>query len=201
MSGPKIKKPSRRLKGGVLFVISLLMLASATLRMGVQAGPALTRELAGRSEETPQQAAHTGPGNPTKGELQQLLDMLQAREKSLNVRQIEIEDRAKALEIADAAVEQKIAALIQAEERLSATLALADSASEDDLARLTRVYEQMKPKEAAALFEEMDPEFAAGFLARMRPDAAAGLMAKLSPTAAYSISVILAGRNASVPKS
>jgi flagellar motility protein MotE (MotC chaperone) len=58
----------------------------------------------------------------------------------------------------------------------------------------------MKPKDAAALFEEMDPGFAAGFLGRMRAVAAASVMAGLSPQTAYSVSVIMAGRNANAPK-
>jgi flagellar motility protein MotE (MotC chaperone) len=45
----------------------------------------------------------------------------------------------------------------------------------------------------------MDPVFAAGFLGRMRSDAAAAILAGLPPELAYSISVVLAGRNASVP--
>jgi flagellar motility protein MotE (MotC chaperone) len=45
----------------------------------------------------------------------------------------------------------------------------------------------------------MTPEFAAGFMARMRPDAAAAIMAGLEPATAYSISVVIAGRNARVP--
>ena len=48
-------------------------------------------------------------------------------------------------------------------------------------------------------FEEMTPEFAAGFMARMRPDTAAAVMAGLEPATAYSISVVIAGRNARVP--
>jgi flagellar motility protein MotE (MotC chaperone) len=59
----------------------------------------------------------------------------------------------------------------------------------------------MKPKDAAALFETMEPEFAAGFIARMLPDSAAKVMSGLDPKVAYTISVILAGRNASAPKS
>ena len=106
----------------------------------------------------------------------------------------------RALEIADAAIEAKLAALVAAEERLSTTLAMAEGASEGDLAQLTSLYEKMKPKDAAALFEELDPQFAAGFLSRMRPEIAAGVMAGLSPKAAYTISVVLAGRNAMVPK-
>ncbi len=46
----------------------------------------------------------------------------------------------------------------------------------------------------------MAPEFAAGFLGRMRPDAAAAVLAGLKPDKAYSISVMIAGRNATAPK-
>ena len=129
-----------------------------------------------------------------------MLTAFREREARLTARETELEDRMRALEIADAAVEKKLVALLEAEEKLKATLSLADGASENDLTRLTTVYEQMKPKDAAALFEEMAPEFAAGFLARMKPDAAAAVMAGLDPNTAYSISVIMAGKNATVPQ-
>jgi flagellar motility protein MotE (MotC chaperone) len=79
-------------------------------------------------------------------------------------------------------------------------LALADGAAEDDLVRLTAVYEAMKPADAAALFQTMAPEFAAGFLGRMRAEAAAAVISGMTPESAYSISVLIAGRNALVPK-
>ena len=44
-----------------------------------------------------------------------------------------------------------IEALKLAEERLSATLARADTAAEDDVARLTTVYENMKPKDLGCI--------------------------------------------------
>jgi flagellar motility protein MotE (MotC chaperone) len=90
-------------------------------------------------------------------------------------------------------------ALKEAETSLTATMALASSAAEDDLTQLTAVYENMKPKEAAQVFAAMDPKFAAGFLGRMRTDAAAAIMAGLEPDTAYAISVLLAGRNAAAP--
>ena len=96
-------------------------------------------------------------------------------------------------------MDQKLIALTQAEAALRDTIALADTAAESDLDRLTKVYENMKPKQAAALFEEMHPNFAAGFLGRMRPEAAAEIMAGLSPEAAHTFSVVMAGRNANVP--
>ena len=105
-----------------------------------------------------------------------------------------------ALALAESAIASRLAEMQSVEAKLAATLSLADGAAEKDLARLTAVYEAMKPKDASALFETMAPEFAAGFLGRMRPDAAALVMTGLSPKAAYGISVLLAGRNALVPK-
>jgi hypothetical protein len=52
----------------------------------------------------------------------------------------------------------------------------------------------------AALFQTMSPEFAAGFLGRMQPTSAADILTGLKPDKAYEVSVLLAGRNALVPK-
>lgn len=197
----KVTAKLPRVRGGTLAVISVLLIGSALVRIGLQAGPAIAREsLPEQDQEMPADSAIARTVAPTSAELQTLIDALREREHALDTREAQIQDRMKALEIAEEAIERRLEALIGAEERLSATLALADGATEEDLGRLTDVYQKMKPKQAAALFETMAPEFAAGFLARMRPDAAADVMAGLSPMAAYSISVVLAGRNATVPK-
>lgn len=198
---PKTKR-SGRTRVGTLFMLAVLLIGSAALRLGFEAGPAIAREVASLPDaEMPMDnGAMRGETMPSSAELQHMLAAFQAREKALATREAEIEDRMKAMEIADQAITQKLAALEAAEVKLEATLSLADGATESDLTRLTAVYEQMKPKDSALLFEEMDPGFAAGFLARMKSEAAAGIMAGLSPQAAYTISVVLAGRNSSVPK-
>lgn len=197
-------KSKRFRRSGTLMMLALLLMGSAIVRLGLEAGPAIAREVASLKEGGQEELVHQGEAQrdamPDSAELQTMLAAFQQREKVLAAREAEIQDRMKALEIADQAIEKKLAALEQAEENLRATLALADGATEADVSRLTTVYEQMKPKDASALFEEMDPAFAAGFLARMQPEAAAGIMAGLSPEAAYTISVVLAGRNGSVPK-
>ena len=129
-----------------------------------------------------------------------LVEALNEREAAVRERELELSLRADVLRVSEEQARLKLAELEQAENDLRATIAVVSTAAEDDLTRLTDVYASMKPKQAAALFETMDPEFAAGFLGRMRPDAAAQIMAGLSPTAAYSVSVILAGRNANAPK-
>ena len=116
-------------------------------------------------------------------------------------REREAETRLAAAELAEERARATLVELQAAERALRATIALADGAAEGDLARLTAVYENMKPQQAAPLFQQMTPGFAAGFLGRMRPDAAAAILSGLEPEAAYAISVILAGRNARVLRS
>lgn len=202
MSKASKSKGSRRTRVGTLFMLSVLLIGSAVLRLGFEAGPAIAREVANLPDaDTPRDETATHQeAVPSSAELQHMLAAFQQREAVLVAREAEIEDRMKAMELADQAIAQKLAALEAAEVKLEATLSLADGATEADLSRLTAVYEQMKPKDSALLFEEMDPGFAAGFLARMKSEAAAGIMAGLSPQAAYTISVVLAGRNGSVPK-
>lgn len=181
----------------VLPVIGGLLIASAILRVSTT-GQAIA-EAGAEVDQTPPLSVATQPAERMTGDNAALLAAMQAREARLRERELALQDRMQAMSIAEAKLEQQIAALTEAEEALRATLALADSAAESDLDRLTRVYENMKPKDAAALFEQMSPDFAAGFLGLMEPVAAAGIMTLMTPESAYSISAVLAGRNANVP--
>ncbi len=201
----KVNKSQKMEKArrGTLMLLALFLMGSAVVRIALEAAPAIAREVAEIKAGENDEAAPSAPGRasvPDSAEMQAMLTAFKKREANLAEREAELEDRMRSLEIADEAIDKKLQDLQQAEQKLLATLALADGAAEQDVTKLTTVYEQMKPKDAAALFEEMDPTFAAGFLARMKPEAAAGVMAGLSPEAAYTISVVLAGRNGEVPK-
>ncbi|MCX7565773.1 hypothetical protein OS189_05415 [Sulfitobacter sp. F26169L] len=209
----KIFAPAGR---GSVMVIGALLLGSATIRIlssatGVLAQdsqlptapmPAASEKTKSADEvnTTPQTADFTQISKRSRSEMNSLIKALSEREAQVAVREKQLGMRMRALTIADMEIEKRLKDLSETEQSLRATLSLADEASEKDLLRLTALYENMKPKDAATLFEEMDPSFAAGFLGRMRPDVAAQVMAGLSPPTAYSISVILAGRNAEVPK-
>lgn len=206
-------RKSRRAGRSVLGIIAGLLIASALVRVGIGTGQAVARATddmqpgiaqdvsEGRSNVPAMAAmAEDFPTEMSPIEVSNMVAAFQAREARLAAREAALEDRLTALRVADQQITEKLAKLEAAEEQLRATIALADTASKDDLDRLTLVYENMKPKGAAALFEEMDPNFAAGFLARMRPESAAEIMAGLSPEAAHLFSVVLAGRNANVPQ-
>ncbi len=196
------RRPRRRARGA-LAVIGGLLLASAILRIATGAGEALAREEPLPAAAPPSESAQQAPGasgpSLSEADIAPVLEAMQQRKARLDQRETAIDVRMQALRVAEEEIERRLAELERAENSLRETLALAKTAAEDDLNRLTDVYANMKPKQAAALFEEMDPRFAAGFLGRMRPDAAASIMAGLSPPKAYTISVVLAGRNADVP--
>jgi flagellar motility protein MotE (MotC chaperone) len=165
---------------------------------GIRVGEAFARAEAAPEPPAAEAAAVTQCEAPVHtGEL---LASLKTRTERLTAREAALADNEAALELARTAIDEKLAALGAAEEKLAATIAMADGAAEKDIARLVEVYENMKPKDAAQLFGEMDPEFAAGFLGRMRPDAAALVMAGLEPKTAYAISAVIAGRNALAPR-
>lgn len=125
--------------------------------------------------------AHAESAAPAQVGLDEpVLAALREREERIVAREAALLDREQAITLAD-------------------MIAMAETAAAGDLAKLTVVYENMKPADAAQLFENMDPAFSAGFMALMRLEAAAAIMGGLTPATAYAISVILAGRNAATP--
>ena len=205
-------KPSaktRKRPRGALAAIGALLVASALIRVGIGADRAFAREDPSAVHVTADTGHDTGHGEQhaadappamTDADILPLIEALKAREARINKREEDMNIRMQALSLAEQEIERKMTAMEAAEARLRETLALASSAAENDLAKLTDVYAKMKPKQAAQVFEQMDPQFAAGFMARMKPDSAASILAGMQPEKAYLISVILAGRNAEVPK-
>lgn len=178
---------------GALAIIGLFFLSSGALRFGSGVGEAMAMQT-----EEPTEAV---PSEPQQCEAlpADLAAALGARESAVELGEMALKDRTAALALVETTIAKRLEELTAAEDALSKTLAIADQAAEQDLARLTTVYETMKPKDAVALFETMAPEFAAGFLGRMQPQAAAAVMSGLKPETAYQISLVLAGRNAEAP--
>ncbi len=194
-------KQAKSPSGKPLTVIILTLLTSAAIRLG--AG-----DLAGASEkilsEPPaprvEKVAKKVEKCQQPPDVVALMRVLNERKARLDQREKRLQDRLQALNIAQKKLDENRKALVAAEKRLEETLTIADKAAEQDLAKLTAVYEDMKPKNAARLFESMAPEFAAGFLGRMDPQRAAAIMSSIQPQRAYEISLILAGRNAGAPE-
>jgi flagellar motility protein MotE (MotC chaperone) len=186
------KKRSRSSRS-VLIILALFLAASGALRLGDGIGFALAN-----STTQPADSAATGQDCPAPPAA--LAEALRQRDSDISVREQRLNQREAALALAEAAFSARMTEMQAAEDELKKTLKLADGAAEEDLKRLTAVYEAMKPADAAKLFSTMAPEFAAGFLGRMTPESAALVLSGMAPDRAYSISVLIAGRNALVPK-
>ena len=192
---------SRRLSGP-LTVLSAFLLMSGAIRALDGGSEAFAKETEPQIIDVADLPPAMGHADKDHGSaiLEPLLKELAMREQNLTERETNLEERLALLARSEARLATQIEALEHAEAQLRETLTIAETAASEDVAKLTAVFQKMKPKDAAKLFEEMDPNFAAGFLAEMAPETAAALMAGLQPDTAYTISVILAGRNAGAPR-
>lgn len=184
-----MKRPS------ALLVIGACFLGSGLFRVW-DAGQAIAAEVAATATNDAMDLSQC----PPPMEPASMLAAFRERETQLNSMELQLANREQVLRVAKIKIEEQIAELVGAEARLSETLAQVDGAAEGDISRITAVYENMKPAKAAELFQAMDIEFASNFLIRMNPDAAAAILSSLEPETAYSISVMMATRNAGVPK-
>lgn len=177
---------ARRALGGVGLIV-LCFVGSGALRF-VEAGAALADDMASAEAPTAQ---------PADGDA--LLAAIREREARLRAEEARLADRAQTLGVAEAKLAEQLAAFETAQRQLADTLALADEAAERDIARMTTVYENMKPADAARIFARMDVNFAAGLIARMRPELAAAVLTDMEADAAYAVTLTIASRNAGVP--
>ncbi len=188
---------TRRKSGpGTLVILALLLASSGAMRLGAEAGKAMAETGSGDDA----MSAEGSPPAECPAPPAALAAALAERAADIENKSAALDERMAALTLAEKAITIRLAELDTSEAKLRDTLSIADGAAEEDLARLTSVYEAMKPKDAAALFETMEPEFAAGFLGRMRPELAAPVLSGMKPETAYTISAMIAGRNALVPK-
>jgi len=178
--------------GPVQLMIAAFVI-SAVLRTGAQGVALANSDPTTTPVSVPEQICQPAP------DIAGLLQKIRLRQAQLDEEARRISERRLTLDKVEARVAAEMASLGAAQDRLEATLAIADGAAENDLLRLTQVYENMKSKNAASIFESMDINFASGFLSRMNPKAAAGILSELPADKAYSISVVMAGRNARAP--
>ena len=180
--------------GGV-GLIALCFAGSATLRLS-ESGWALAQEI-GSIGTSRTEMISAGYGPRVDGDT--LLAAIQEREAELDRDALRMAERAQTLNVAEAKLAEQLQAFEVAQRRLEETLALADKAAENDIARMTAVYESMKPSEAARIFERMDVSFSAGLMARMRPELAAEVLARMEADSAYAVTLTIASRNSGVP--
>jgi flagellar motility protein MotE (MotC chaperone) len=101
--------------------------------------------------------------------------------------------KARALDL-----DSRTAELNALQETLEARWKEMQTASDEDIMHLARMYGSMKPDQAAAIFNQMEPDFAGNFLRLMRSEQAGLIMASMETRKAYAVSLKLAELNADI---
>ena len=176
---------------------SLLMLmagaaALSTLAHGVSAS--------GTSEEkAPAKASQSRLGSAIQSELSENRQTAKERQRALDLREQAIRASEKRLKDNLQNQQQRPRAESAAAAKAVAT---ADKAAEEaeTLDQLARIYQSMKPKQAAVVFEQLDIDVQIAVARKMRERSTAQILAAMTPGAAARLSMALAGKRPAPPK-
>lgn len=125
------------------------------------------------------------------------LDLLQAlsqRREELEQRARDVDEREVLLKAAEQRIEQKINELEALQASIEALLVQHDEQTEAQISSLVKIYESMKPKQAARIFEELDMEVLLEVIERMKERKSAPILAQMNPQRAKTVTLELAQR-------
>jgi len=123
-----------------------------------------------------------------------LLQQLSVRREQIEQRRSVVEQREALLAAAEARVERKVTELEDLRRIIEELVIQHDEQEEAQLRSLVKIYENMKPKEAARIFEQLDMVVLLEVIDRMKERKVAPVLARMSPDRAQQITLELAQR-------
>lgn len=133
------------------------------------------------------------PASMSASEIQ-VLQSLARRRAELDARERELDMQAKLIEAAEQRVDARVTELKTIEARISEMLGARDEEAEKQIQALVKVYETMKPKDAARIFEELEEQVLLDVATRMKPAKLAPILAAMKPELAEALTVKLVRR-------
>ncbi|MDO8607193.1 MAG: MotE family protein [Phaeospirillum sp.] len=161
-----------------------------------QAQPAATTP----AKEPPPAAtpASTSSGDANNGSMTQteldVLQKLQERRGSLDVRERDIERREALLKAAEDQIDRKVAEMKTLQHTIEGLLRQYNDQEDNKMRSLVKIYENMKPKEAAKIFEKLEMSILLEVLERMKEQRVAPILAEMDPSKAQAVTSELAQR-------
>jgi len=128
------------------------------------------------------------------------IDILQAlgeRRKQLDERERAIEQREALMKAAEQRITEKVNELKAVQAKLEVVVKKTEVEKDDQFKRLVKIYETMKPKEAARIFEQLDDSVLLEVAERMKESKLAPVLASMEPKRATTVTVELAKRRES----
>lgn len=192
--------------GGVLALKAVSGLESAPdfLKGGAaQAAPPASAETAKPATKTAapkpaQPAAGAGDAFAREAGLSpaelRVLQSLGDRRTELDAREQQIDTQVQLLAAAEAKLDAKMKALEALKAEINGLLGQADAREKAEVARLVKVYESMKPKDAAAVMARLDDKVQVPVAAAMKERQLAAVLAAMRPDEAKTLTEKLAAR-------
>ncbi|MGE3932010.1 MAG: hypothetical protein AB7F67_02100 [Rhodospirillaceae bacterium] len=133
------------------------------------------------------------PELATESELE-LLQRLSKRRKELDERARDLDLREGMLKAAEQRLDEKIGELKKIQATVEASIRKADAEHDEKIQSLVKIYETMKPKDAARIFEQLDMPILLDVVERMREAKTAPILASMEPSKAKTVTAALADR-------
>lgn len=127
----------------------------------------------------------------TEGELE-LLQKLSARRDALVVREGELESRTRLLDAAESRLEAQIVELQGLRKTIEGLVRKYDDQEQAEIESVVKIYETMKPKDAARILGELEMATLLGIMERMNTRKTAPILAAMPPKRARAVTTELA---------
>jgi flagellar motility protein MotE (MotC chaperone) len=143
----------------------------------------------------PNKSAETATNIPEYSEAElAVLQGLAGRREELERREAELNQREAVLKAGEQRIEAKVQELKQLQGSMEALVRKYDDEEETRKKSLVKIFETMKPVEAARIFEQMDLPILLDILERMKERNAAPVLAQMHPARAKQVTAEIARR-------
>ncbi|GIL41500.1 MotE family protein [Roseiterribacter gracilis] len=132
-------------------------------------------------------------GNLSTAEVE-LLQTLATRRNELDQRAQQVEQREALLKVGEDRVNQKVAELNALKLDIEKLLSMRKSKEEAELQNLVKIYEAMKPREAATIFDGLDMPVLLDVVEKMKDQKVAPIFAQMKPERSREVTARLAER-------
>jgi len=142
----------------------------------------------------PQERQNLKPPRMRSQVERELIEDLRSRRDALDAREAELEERATLLAATETRLKEQLAELEALRGEIEGLLKQHSAEQDEQMAQLVKIYETMKPKDAARIFDQMDHKTLLDVLERMKTRSSAPILAQMSPETARAVTLSLATR-------
>lgn len=143
----------------------------------------------------PAGASEGEPPTFTQNEVD-VLQKLSERRESLDARQRDLDLRENMIKAAEGRIDKKISEMKSLQANVESMLKQVDDQDDGKMKSLVKIYENMKPKDAARIFEQLDMPILLGVITHMKEQKVAPIMEAMDPMKAKTLTDAIAMRRA-----